>query len=89
MRSWGVYIRLMENHKADSTILGLLTMIKSVYRNPVIHPEEIYTDERIQVLFGLCVSAVVMLACAIQNERAKGGNIAFPTSGAIAVGGAP
>jgi hypothetical protein len=86
MRSWGVYIRLMKKYKAESTIMGLLTMIKDVYRNPVIHPEEIYTDERIQVLFGLCVSAVVMLEGEIQKLKAKGGTIAFPTTGSIAVG---
>ncbi len=89
MRSWGVYIRLMKKHKAEPTIMGLLTMMKDVYRNPVIHPEEMYTDERIQVLFGLCVSAVVMLECEIQTLLAKGGTLQFPSIGAVAVGGTP
>jgi hypothetical protein len=89
MRSWGVYIRLLNNHKADPTIMSLLTMMKDVYRNPVIHPEEMYTDERVQVLFGLCVGAVVQLECEIQKLVAKGGILPFPATGAIAaLGGA-
>ncbi|MHB1957594.1 MAG: hypothetical protein ACYCO5_01015 [Acidobacteriaceae bacterium] len=78
MRSWGVYINLMEKYKADANILSLLNHMKDVYRNPVLHPEENYSDERAQVLFGLCISAVVLLLQAIQTATAKGGNLNFP-----------
>ncbi len=61
MRNWGVYIKLMRTHDGDANVLSLLDHMREVYRNPVTHPEENYTDERVQVLFGLCVSAVVLL----------------------------
>lgn len=87
MRSWGVYIRLLANHGAEKTITDFLTIMKDVYRNPVVHPEETYTDERVQVLFGMCISAVVLLAAEIKKEEAKGGTLDFPATGALSVGG--
>lgn len=65
MRNWGTYIRLLKHHGADEKVTALLTHLKDVYRNPVFHPEEVYTDERVQVLFGICVSAVVVIKSAI------------------------
>jgi hypothetical protein len=61
MRNWGVYIKLLSEHKAEPKVTSLLTHIKDAYRNPVLHPEENYTDERAQVLFGVCISAIVMM----------------------------
>lgn len=83
-----MYLRLLSNHGADNNIMGLLTLMKDVYRNPVIHPEEVYTDERAQVLFGMCVSAVVLMEGEIQALLAKGGTLQFPRT-SIAVGLAP
>ena len=83
MRNWGAYIRLMKAHDGDSAALSLLDHMRSVYRNPVTHPEENYTDERVQVLFGLCVSAVVLLVQAIQTTKAKGGVLNFPALSAV------
>jgi hypothetical protein len=48
-----------------------------------MHPEESYTDERVLVLFGICVSIVVMIQTEIDIEKAKPSTIPFP----IAVGG--
>jgi hypothetical protein len=86
MRSWGVYIRLMENHGADPNVISLLKHLKDVYRNPVLHPDENYTDERIQVLFGVCVSAVVLIAGAIQKEKNKTPPLQFPTTATLIAG---
>jgi hypothetical protein len=54
-----------------------------------LHPEENYTDERVQVLFGVVVSAVVLIQGAIQKEKSKGGLLEFPATGAIIAGGGP
>src|ERR1017187_10324303 len=83
MRNWGTYLRLLRNHDANAEILALLTLLKNVYRNPVIHPEETYTDERVQVLLGLCISAVVLMEAEIQKLTAKGGTLQFPAASAI------
>jgi len=80
MRNWGVYIKLMKQNHGDADLLSLLDHMRAAYRNPVTHPEENYTDERAQVLFGLCVSAVVLLVGAIRTAAAKGGTLSFPVS---------
>lgn len=87
MRSWGVYIRLLETHGGDSDVVSLLKHLKDVYRNPVLHPEENYTDERVQVLFGVCVSAVVLIEGAIQKQKNKSATLQFPTAGTIVTAG--
>jgi hypothetical protein len=56
------------------------TLTKDVYRNPVFHPEEIYTDERAQVLFGVCISAIVLIKSEITAQEAKSGTLAFPAA---------
>jgi hypothetical protein len=78
MRNWGVYLKLMKAQNGDTNVISLLNHMREAYRNPVMHPEENYSDERVQVLFGLCVSAVVLLVQAIQSSRAKGGVLNFP-----------
>jgi hypothetical protein len=79
MRNWGVYIRLMRDHGGDATVLNVIDHLRDAYRNPVTHPEENYTDELALVLFGLCVSAVVLLIQAINAAKAKGGLLSFPS----------
>lgn len=78
MRNWGAYIRLLENHGAEKKVVSLLKHMKDVYRNPVLHPEENYTDENIQVLFGVCISAVVLINCEINKLLTTAGTLPFP-----------
>ncbi|MGD0417450.1 MAG: hypothetical protein ABSA80_18985 [Terriglobales bacterium] len=66
-RNWGVYIKLLSDHGAEPKVTSLLFHIKDAYRNPVLHPEENYTDEMVQVLFGVCVSAIVMIVDALNK----------------------
>lgn len=72
MRNWGAYIKLLREHNGDSKITSILDHLRESYRNPVLHPEENYTDESAQVLFGVCVSAIVMMIDAIVDLNAKG-----------------
>lgn len=86
MRSWGVYIRLLKAHGGDPNVVSLLQHLKDVYRNPVLHPEENYDDRRVQVLFGVCVSAVVLTDEAVQKAKSKSALLQFPATGAITAG---
>jgi hypothetical protein len=85
MRNWGAYIRLLNKHGAEAKITSLLEHIRDVYRNPVLHPEENYTDEQIQVLFGGCISAVVLIETEIGKLSAKSGTLQFPPTNPIAL----
>ncbi|HWH56665.1 MAG TPA: hypothetical protein VN682_03485 [Terriglobales bacterium] len=81
MRNWGVYIKLIRENKGDAAAMNVVDHIREVYRNPVTHPEENYTDERAQVLFGLCVSAVVLLLQATDALKPKGALLPFAMGG--------
>jgi hypothetical protein len=78
-RNWGVYIKLLRDHSAEEKVTSLLTHIKDAYRNPVLHPEENYTDEMVQVLFGVCVSAIVMIVDALNKLASKPAVLPFPS----------
>jgi hypothetical protein len=83
-RNWGVYIKLLGDHGAEEKVTSLLTHIKDAYRNPVLHPEENYTDEMVQVLFGVCVSAIVMIVDELNKLASKSATLPFSTSKALA-----
>lgn len=84
MRNWGAYIKLLSKYGADTKVTSLLTHLKDVYRNPVLHPEENYTDDSVQVLWGVCISAVVLMENAIKKIDAdKGGEGSLLTAGRI------
>lgn len=72
MPNWGVYIKLLKEHGAEVKITSLLDHLRDAYRNPVLHPEENYADQSAQVLFGVCVSAIVMMVTEIATIDLKG-----------------
>jgi hypothetical protein len=75
-----VYIKLLRDHGAEEKVTSLLTHIKDAYRNPVLHPEENYTDEMVQVLFGVCVSAIVMIVEELNALASKPAALPFPSA---------
>jgi hypothetical protein len=82
-RNWGAYIRVLANSNADTRVTGMLQHIKDTYRNPILHPEVTLSSEEAQVLFGLTVSAIVLIVTAM--KASKGAALAFPANGAIAL----
>jgi hypothetical protein len=78
MRNWGVYIKLLKDHGAETKVTSLLDHLRDAYRNPVLHPEENYTDERALVLFGVCISAIVMMWEEIRRLTPKSPELPFP-----------
>lgn len=72
MRNWGAYIKLLKEHGAEQRVTSLLDHLRESYRNPVLHPEENYTDARALVLFGVCVSALVMMVEEIERLTPRG-----------------
>ena len=71
MRNWGAYIKLLKEHGAEQRVTSLLDHLRESYRNPVLHPEENYTDSRALVLFGVCISALVMMLEEIERLTQK------------------
>lgn len=85
MRNWGAYQKILEKHSADKKLTDLIEHIRLSYRNPVLHPEENLTSEQVQVLFGVCISAVTLMVLEITRLNLKGGTLAFPSPAAASV----
>ncbi|MGO8719283.1 MAG: hypothetical protein ACLQMO_08695 [Acidobacteriaceae bacterium] len=83
-RNWGAYIKGLKARGASTKVTGYLDHIREHYRNPVLHPEVTLTPEDAQVLFGVCVSAIVMMASEMTAN--KGAVLPFTTSGALGTG---
>jgi hypothetical protein len=66
LRNWGAYIKWLKEKGADPKITGFLEHLKIQYRNPVFHPEVLLTPDDAQILFGVCISAIVMMANAMK-----------------------
>lgn len=69
MRNWGTYIRLLKTHGGKPSIVSILDHLREEYRNPVLHPEDFYTEERALALFGICVSSIVLLYSEINKLK--------------------
>jgi len=82
-RNWGAYIRVLKANDADKKVLGMIEHIKDTYRNPILHPEVELSSEEAQVLFGLAVSAIVVIVNTM--KVIKGAAIPFPAVGAVTV----
>ncbi len=76
-RNWGAYIKEFRKKSAQPKIIGFLDHIREHYRNPILHPEENLTPEEAQVLYGVCVSAMVMLAEEMKSLKQKSGSLAL------------
>jgi hypothetical protein len=82
-RNWGAYIRVLKANNGEPKVIGMIEHIKDTYRNPILHPEVTLSPEEAQVLFGLAVSAIVVIVNAIKTS--KGPALAFPATAAIAL----
>jgi hypothetical protein len=83
-RNWGSYIKKLNDHGASKKITQNLEHIRENYRNPILHPEENLSADEAQVLFGVCVSAIFLMANEISSLTVKSAApLAFPSSGAL------
>lgn len=60
-RDWNGYIQCLKSTDADPKILAILDQIRSLHRNPTIHPQEVLTINEAMTLFGIAQSAIVAM----------------------------
>lgn len=81
-RNWGAYIKRLNEKGASKKITEHLDHMRENYRNPILHPEVNLSPDEAQVLFGVCVSAIFMLANEIKTLTAKSAApLSFPATG--------
>jgi hypothetical protein len=72
--------------QADQKIVDFLEKIKESYRNPVLHPQQNLTADDAQILFGVCISVVSMMAVGIESLTSKGGMLPLTENNALTDG---
>jgi hypothetical protein len=61
-RNWGAYIKKLKDCGANRKVTEHIDHMRESYRNPILHPQENLSSEEAQVLFGVCVSAIYLMA---------------------------
>lgn len=60
--NWGEYISILRTGGAPKETTDLLQIVKDNYRNPIMHPDATLTEPEALSLFGLCQSAIEIIA---------------------------
>lgn len=67
-RSFGKYIKYIEEAKASEKIIAVLTQIKELYRNPLMHPEDTLTENEAIALAGISISCIEAICSDSKRE---------------------
>ncbi len=77
-RNWGEYIKQLKDAGASEKITSILSQIKDLHRNPLMHPEDTLSLDEAIILYNLCkcfisslfhnVEKKVVLALAANNN---------------------
>jgi hypothetical protein len=70
MRNWGHYVDALKKAKAPAKVVSTLDQIRELHRNPIVHPEDVLTEDEALVLFGIVQSA--MISVVVELARQKG-----------------
>lgn len=68
-RNWGVYIRSLTKLGADAKVLAALDQIRTMYRNPIIHPEDTVSLDEAMALFGVAQGAIFAMVEDIKKRK--------------------
>lgn len=67
-RNWGKYISALNDEKAEATITASLEQIRTLYRNPIAHPEAKLDNRQATSLFSMATSVMSLMLAEI-NPR--------------------
>lgn len=68
-RDWGHYIEVLKKNGAEPDLLAVLDNIRTLHRNPLMHPEDWLSIDEAVSIFMISQTAVVRLAAGIANEE--------------------
>jgi hypothetical protein len=68
-RDWGTYIEDLKKGGADQDILSAIDQIRSLHRNPLIHPEDNLTVDQAVALLALAQGAILGMITDIEKRK--------------------
>lgn len=69
-RDWGHYVEVLKQNGADANLLAVLDNIRSLERNPLMHPEDWLNIDEAIAIFTISQTAVVRLVADLKKKRA-------------------
>lgn len=66
-RDWGHYIEVLRNNNADPNLVSVLDNIRTLNRNPLMHPEDWLDIDDAVGIFNISQTAIVRLVAGIKN----------------------
>jgi hypothetical protein len=70
-RNWNKYIQDLKAAGADQKIVAILDQIRDLHRNPLMHPEVVLTMPEASAIFGICQSAITIMAQDMEKRATK------------------
>lgn len=67
-RDWGHYCEVLKQNGADSKLIAVLDNIRSLERNPLMHPEDWLDIDDAIGIFNISQTAIVRLAAALRSK---------------------
>jgi len=72
-RDWGFYIETLKKNGADDKLSGVLDNIRTLERNPLMHPEDWLDIDEAIAIFTISQTAITRLASGVTKTRAAKG----------------
>jgi hypothetical protein len=70
-RDWGFYIQTLKDHGADPKVTAVLDNIRTLDRNPLMHPELWLEQDEATAMFTISQTAVARLASGLRSLPSK------------------
>jgi hypothetical protein len=84
MRNWGIYLKTLRKYPQHSQkAIGFLDHIRDTYRNPILHPEVIVSEDEAESLLGAAASAIRMLVLETEALEQKPLDLPFEIPGEL------
>lgn len=88
MRNWGVYLKVLQKHPDHSPrVVAFLDHIRDSYRNPILHPDVVVSEDDAESLLNVAGSAIRMLVLETKSVQEKAKSLPLSLGMLSAIGG--
>jgi hypothetical protein len=68
-RDWGAYVKALEKCGAEPKVVAAIDQMRSLHRNPLIHPEEVLSEAEAQTLLGIAQSTILAMVGDMEKRK--------------------